>query len=624
MPQTTPAQAPSVYQVLPMTDLSGGLDLRRSPSLVAPNRARRLQNWSLAEPGALNVFPGWKPFTTGSRGNNRGQGGQRVYLAAATFTLEAYQGSVYKPADDGTPGSSVLAGLSATNQIYFPYDRDIVAVFDGANVPQKSQNGTTWTQDGINKPASAPTVAAVAGGSLIDTHVYEFSYSHQNDSLTIEGNESGTVQGTAAGANLTLRVGVTASADPQVTSINLYVRDSTAGELVRRFYANYPNTTTTHDVTSNTWSAGTEAPTDHNVAPVMSFGVVWKNRWWGVDATTGNRLHFTQIFQAQSWPTLFYLDMPFERGDSIAAIQPQGDTLVICGQSKIFVILGHTSLDFEVRPALAVQEGALGPRCVEALESGILHAGASGVYLFDGASDRLLSYDIDPAWQDLLANASPADLARIAMVYHQKRKELRIALPRLYPYSTAGEFVLDLNRTRISQEPAWFCTDRTVGGYVHWNGNESTTGNRGRLFSWSNTIGQLFEEATGTAANGTNVTTDYLGPTLVSGNNQARFIDLAGEYQPNAGTFVIEPFVDDVSQGVQTVDIGSTLPVYGTATYGSSTYAGAGRKRWPAKMLPLGADGQSLTVAAKYTGQSAFRWFSYYAGLLPEGSPRGI
>ena len=38
-----------------------------------------------------------------------------------------------------------------------------------------------------------------------------------------------------------------------------------------------------------------------DVAPAMKFAVPWKNRWWGVDATVGNRLWFTQIFEPQSW-----------------------------------------------------------------------------------------------------------------------------------------------------------------------------------------------------------------------------------------------------------------------------------------------------------------------------------
>jgi hypothetical protein len=117
--------------------------------------------------------------------------------------------------------------------------------------------------------------------------------------------------------------------DAQVDTLVVYARDVTAGETVRRIgtVANPAGATTTYAVTTNTWGSGTEAPTDHTVPQVMSFAVIWKNRWWGRDAVVKNRMRFTQIFEAQSWPADFTIDIPFERGDDIAAILPLGDTL---------------------------------------------------------------------------------------------------------------------------------------------------------------------------------------------------------------------------------------------------------------------------------------------------------
>jgi hypothetical protein len=176
----------------------------------------------------------------------------------------------------------------------------------------------------------------------------------------------------------------------------------TSGETVRRFAGTVANPgsglTATVDVTSKNWTAAAEEPTDHNVPPALSFAVVWKNRWWARDATVKNRIRFTQVFQNQSWPATFFIDIPFERGDEVAAIMPIGDTLVVFGLvSKPFLIIGQTSLDFEVRPSAAAEAGALGPRAVALIENGIVHAAAEGIYIFDGATDRLLSYDIDPS-----------------------------------------------------------------------------------------------------------------------------------------------------------------------------------------------------------------------------------
>ena len=109
------------------------------------------------------------------------------------------------PSDAGVWGAAVLSGLHATNDIFFPYDRDMVAVLDGSNVPKKSTNGTTWTQVGITAPSVAPTASAVAGGSLTDASTYEFSYTYVDTALGAESNASTTVQQAVAGANLRAR-----------------------------------------------------------------------------------------------------------------------------------------------------------------------------------------------------------------------------------------------------------------------------------------------------------------------------------------------------------------------------------------------------------------------------------
>lgn len=613
----------SVPQLLGVSDLSAGLELRVSPSLLQPNQARLLRNWSLQEPGALVTYPGWVTRSTTSLGNRRIQGGARVYLAdLAPFTLATDNGSVYKPSDAFAWGSAVLASRDATNAHFFPYDRDLVANFDGTNIPKKSTDGTTWTQMGIDPPATDPTATAVTGGSLVDGDTYEFSYAYQDDGLSVFGNESATVQQAISGSNLTARVGVTASTDPQVDSINIYARDVTAGESVRRKVGNYPNTTTTHDVIANTWSANDEAPTDHTV-PVAALvkAVIWKNRWW---AWVGNRLYFTQIFENQSWPALFYIDLPFERGDGIADVAPQGDTLIVFGEvSKPFVIIGQTSLDFEVRPALGALAGAFGPAATDVIESGIVHAVAEGVYIFDGASDRLLSYNIDPGWQDLVQRSTAANLAAIAVKYHGLRKELRIAVPRLYPWGTAGEWILDLNRTRTQETPAWTTTDRSIGGYIPWDGAEPTLGNRGRLFAWKRTTVELTEEATGTDADGSDLVCDWESSTHSTGGYVGVFTEGSTESQPAAGTFTLTPLVDAVARGSQALDIGSTIARYGTAVYGTSVYGGVGRQYTPF-VLPMSCEGRTFAVRGRYTGQAQFKLYSYAFEMTPEPALSGI
>jgi len=625
-----PGANPS-YQLLDLDDLTGGMDIRSSPTQMGANKARKLINWSLRSPGELTVRKGYEQFSTSSLGANRMQGGRRVYLSSYTFTLAAFNGQIYQPTDTGAWDSSggtdpVHSTVSPTNAVFFPNDRDLVAIFDAANQPVKSSNGSSWTQMGITPRDGRSTLAAGAssGGLLANEYEVKYTYRDNDQGHESNGSESSTI---TLGSTGSLAVEVRGSSDPQVDVIRIYARNITAGESVLRLVSTLANvaagSTTSSTISSSDWQGNVAIPDDHDVPPVLSFGVVWKNRWWGRNADVGNRLHFTQVFLPQAWPATFFLDIPFERGDSIKAIIPIGDTLLVFGHDQVFLIIGQTSLDFEVRPALSSQDGAFGPRAVEVIENGVVHCSDGGVFIFDGASDRLLSFDIEPGWRDLIDNATAADLNNIAVVYHEKEREVRIAVPRLFPTAGAGEWVLDLNRTREQNTPAWTQTDRNVGGYIHWNGAEADLGNRGRVFSWTDTSAILFEESKGQTANSSDFTAEYEGPSPSLGLSNARFIDKHGEYEPHQGAFTLETLVDGKSQGARAIGIGSGLALYGVATYGNVNYGGAGRRKYH-QMLPASAHGRSVTEVAVYTGQEAFKWFTHSFGISPERSVRGF
>lgn len=614
------------YQPVDVHDMTGGLDLRRSPSLISPDRAQVLVNFALTNPGELVVRPGYRQFSTTNLGNSRIQGGQRVYLDSTTATRIAWNGAVYGVNDAGVLDSTALhSTISGSAEVFFPYDRELVAVMDGANLPRKSTDAVVWTRMGIDAGvASTLTKESSAGGLSTSEFAVSYSYKDRGTGHLSNGPTESTVSFTSSGK---IAVQVPNSSDAQVDAIVLYARNKTAGETVLRKVSSAAiqgGASSTYTITSSAWSANSEIPLNYNVPLAMKFAVPWKNRWWGVHPTIGNRICFTELFRNQAWPTLFTIDIPFERGDEITALVPQGDTLIVFGQSKVYVIIGQTSLDFEVRPSAGAQAGCFGHRATAVIENGVVHAAAEGVFIFDGASDKYLSFDIEPAWRDLIGNTAAAGLAQVAMAYHFPTKELRISIPRRYPSGTAGEFVLDLNRTREQEQPAWVSTDRTIGGYILLDGDEAAAGLRGQLYSWhSSTQGTVWSESTGTTANSSNMIADYTGPTFALGLHRTRLIDVRGEYEPHAGTFSIEPVMDGVSQGAQTVGIGVGLATYGTSVYGTALYGGSGRKMWH-QMQPLGAEGRTMRLQFRYSGQEAFRVFTYSLGLVPESRSRGF
>ena len=616
------------YQVVDVTDMTGGVDLRRAPSLLSPDRARTLRNWALTSPGELVMRPGYRQFSTTNLGNARIQGGVRAYLDSTTLTRVAWDGAVYSLSDAGVLDSTaVYSTISSTNQVFFPYDRELVAVMDGANRPRKSTDGVTWTQMGIDASALTSTLSSVSSGSLSASE-FEIGFTYKDRGTGHESN-GGVVSTLTLGATGAIHVEVPNSTDAQTDAIILYARNKTAGETVLRKVSSAAqqggvSDNSTYRVESSAWSANAEIPTNHNVPAAFKFAVPWKNRWWAAHPTVGNRIHFTELFLNQAWPTLFYIDIPFERGDDIRAIVPQGDKLLVFGYVKVYLIIGQTSLDFEVRPSAGAQAGALGQSACVPIENGVLHAASQGVFIFDGATDRYLGFDIEPGWRDLIANTADDALKRVAMTYDFRTKEVRITVPRLYPTGTFGEWVLDLNRTREQETPAWTTTDRTIGGYIIHDGDEASAGVTGRLLSWhSSTQGTVWEESTGTSANSSNLSAEYEGPVYATGMHRARLIDVRGEYEPHAGALSIEPLVDGVSQGSQSVTIGAGLSAYGTAVYGTGTYAGVGRRMFYL-IQPLAAEGRTLQLKATYSGQEAFRLFTHSFGFVPEVAARGF
>ena len=628
------AQVGKGYQLIPVVGPSEGVDLRLSQTLLPPGRARTLVNFSLEEPGALVTRPGYLQFSTSSLGSHRCQGGARIYLntvvpsaQSTLFTLVAYQGGVYNQKDDGTWLSTtpMLSGLNSSGEIYFPQDRDLVAVFDSTSVIMKSTNGSSWTPFGIQVPTPS-SLSSKAGGALSSSE-FEINFTYKDRDLAVESNGSTSPSTITLSSTGAIEGQFPNSTQAHVDAIKVYARNKTQGETVRRLVSSFAMQAGAHStftITSSGWTSADPEPTDHDAPGLYSFGVIWKNRWWARDATQLNRLWFTQLFQAQSWPAAFFIDIPFARGDGIQALIPLGDILMIFGATTIFLVIGQTSLDFEVRPTLASQDGALGPRAVCVIENGVVHAGAAGVWIFDGVSDKLLSFDLLPGWQDLVQNAAPDALARTACVYHQTRKELRIAVARRYPSGLPGEWILDLSRTSGDQT-AWTATDRDISGYIAWDGPETAAGNRNRVFSWDSTNGLLTEEATGTTANGSNLVAQYEGPGLTLGAFRGRFIDLRGEYEPHAGTLTEQGSVDGLDLPAQTINIGANLadfddPVY---TFDTATFPGAGRRQFYVPR-PLNADGRTYVQKLTYTGTEKFRLYSYHVGLVPETRPRAF
>jgi hypothetical protein len=230
-----------------------------------------------------------------------------------------------------------LTGLS-TNEIYFPPDRDLVAVFDGAStvileIDQRIQLDALRDCAGHGRdprPRRKPAAVRQAVGIRVLLHLQgsrsrvriERLYGILDADARVDGRR-GTpdpeFDRCASGRDCRLRAQQDQRGNDPPQS--LVVRDAR-----RRAFDGHDHLNELDDER--------RIPNDHDLPTASSFGVVWKNRWWARDATTTNRIKFTQLFMPQAWPALFYIDIPFERGDAIQALVPLGDALLVFGTTK--------------------------------------------------------------------------------------------------------------------------------------------------------------------------------------------------------------------------------------------------------------------------------------------------
>jgi hypothetical protein len=85
---------------------------------------------------------------------------------------------------------------------------------------------------------------------------------------------------------------------------------------------------------------------------------------------------------------------------------------------------------------------------------------------------------------------------------------------------------------------------RTVGGYLQFDGNEATTGNQGRMFSWDATYGTALIRGTHrrTTANGADITMEYDGYRVPFGIQYWAALGrlVRCEYEPHSGAAHVE------------------------------------------------------------------------------------
>jgi hypothetical protein len=606
-------RAARVYQTLPLPAPTGGMDLRTSLTQMGEDRARLLVGVSVAEPGVFTQRKGWRELTS-TTSRDFIQGGLRAYFNTSTPSQASTAATIF--------ARGFEIGLSsAVSMISLVSDGQIVGAFDGVStLARKSTNGSSWTRFGIAPGSTGPTLSTLSTGGL-SSGEYAFSWTYKDRDLAYESNGPAESTITLSASSGAINAVIPNSTDAQVDAIVVYGRKISAGETVLRKVSSFAQSGGANSslvITSTAWTTADAIPTTHTLPPVLSFGAVWKNRWWARDASARNRVRFSELYLPQAWPASYYLDIPFEHGDEIRAIHPMGDTLLIFGYAKVYMVLGTTTTDFEVRPSVGSRDGAFGPRAVCSIDNGVVHAGANGVHWFDGQADILLSHDFRSAWQEGFQSLASTRVMQTDIVEDRRTQELKIALPvsRLDKTSAStpfGEWIMDLSRFRSERQAVWTVSQRTITGYVPFAGPETESSLQNLLLSYYNNIVGIVttsEESTGTQ----DVNNAYWVTRALSlGAHAANWVDVRGEYEPStsATALTIKAWVDGSSLAAATMTLSSAVP--------SSVYD---TRRPFYTPLPLARAGR--TCGFKISADAPVRLSNIEVGFVPEPKPRNF
>jgi hypothetical protein len=553
---------------MPLTPLSvfqvnrfGGINRRDSKFLIRDDQSQELLNFIFDEVGRLTKIPGyvsWNADVTAGRM----LGGERFYKTGGIkHFFEAHNGNLYEGADGPKTFTTRATTLSSTATYRMKNFRDRLYIVNGVDANRK-WNGSIVTLMGLVAPAGAATAAVGAAGAVTGTG---YTWKVTFVSATMESNAgpaSNSINLTAQRADLT---SVPTSADGQVTARRIY-RVLSGGTQYKFVGEIADNVTTTFTDNIADSGLGADVPVDKNVPPICTFIESFKSRLWlAGDANNPRRLYYSEVFEPEAWPALYFIDIPMVQGDEITAIKVLGDFLVIYGHTGIYMVFGDNVFEFVVRRSSAAV-GCDSDRTIQDAENVHIYLTHFGVYAFDGATTRRLSEEVGP----LLANINQSQVHRAAAGYHEKRKLYRLSVPTGAATENNQELILDI---RTQQ---WTTTDRAVAHYHILNG----PGDSGQLYTASNTIFRLYEDDTGTTADGVAIRSRWKSKAYTNGP-----IDYTKTYRhillwflATTTVFAVEARLDDSINSVQSFSFSSVTGVgslYGQGQYGTAVYSGA-------------------------------------------------
>lgn len=194
--------------------------------------------------------------------------------------------------------------------------------------------------------------------------------------------------------------------------------------------------------------------TDNAKPPICLVGAFWLNRCW-LGGVSGDawKLIWSKPYDPESFPAQNYFYLHDGTEIMSGGLHVYGNNLYILTNKRIYVVLGTSETNFEIRPV----QNTLGCRerkTAVVTEYGILYISTNGtICLFDGGQSQDIS---TPKIRDFFSRYLTANYANMAVTAWHKKK-LYISLPTTMGLAAANNKILiaDFNTGSIQ----WHLSD---------------------------------------------------------------------------------------------------------------------------------------------------------------------
>lgn len=378
-----------LYQV--QENWAGGVNTSGQPDAIGDDSSPRARNTALAfiskGRAVMQKRRGMSTMNASpTGGSNPAVIGQREFrkLASGVFTnyhvLVTNVGRVETISTNGTV-TNISTALT-TGDLYpdFATANNLLFIVNGTD--KKKFNGTVLQNFGITAPASAPTLAdsGVAGSP---NGTYEARVTFYNSATGAESS-AGPTSGTVTVASKKIDFSsIPTSADSQVTSRKLYLRNTSTQANFYLATTINDNTTTTYQYNAADSTLITLGPdtAENNPPPSgIKYLATHRSRLFAADDTT---LYYSKVLFPEAFDPDFTESVNPNDGQKITAIHAAHDVLIIFKSSSMYVLVGDDPNDWSIR-LVDSDIGCVSHRSVVTVEGRTYFWSEQGPMVWDG------------------------------------------------------------------------------------------------------------------------------------------------------------------------------------------------------------------------------------------------